>query len=74
MNVDSVEVTSSLQQSLGDVITARQSCPVQADVLLLNKEQIRGQYLHRALTEACDSAGHSKRITSQVPTEDEASA
>lgn len=41
MNVDSVEVTSSFQQSLGDVITARQSRPVQADILFLNKAQIK---------------------------------
>lgn len=43
MNIHSVEVTSSLQQSLGNIITTRQSCPVQADILFLNKQQIRGQ-------------------------------
>lgn len=52
MNVERVEVTLSLQQSLPDVITTGQSCPVQRNILFLNNKHIRGQHWHGVLIEA----------------------
>lgn len=43
MYVNSVKVTLGLQQSQGDVITSRKGCPVQAHILLLDREQIGGK-------------------------------
>lgn len=44
MNIDSIQVTLGLQQSLGHIITARQSRPVKADVLLLLRVESGGQH------------------------------
>lgn len=44
VNVDGIQVAQRLQQSLNDIITARQRRPVQTDVPLLSSEQIRDQH------------------------------
>ena len=43
MDVDGVKVTAPLQQDLSDLHTARERCPVETDILLLNQKRSPGQ-------------------------------